>query len=299
MTRPPFFAQRPPGAATPGPRALLPLVIIGFAVIVGLLFLSGTRVRSGEVGVRVVDLGANAGVQAHPLSVGWYFPQLGSYVLKFPTTTRTEVWSEAGDSIGPAIQFNNGDGVPTRMAVSVQVRIDPQRAPAAVQRYRLGFDDMVRGPVQRDLQDAFVRLGPHYTSQQLVSGEGSQLLTDVTGLLNLRLGREGVIIDNINLVGAPILPDEIRARINQRIEAEQNVATQEAQVRVVEAQAQQRIASAEGLARATQIEGAALAVNPQVLRMREIERWNGQCPLDTKTCVIGSGAIVQAPAASN
>lgn len=272
-----------------------PLLIVGFVVAFVLattVACSGTRVRSGEVGVRIVDLGAHAGVQAHELGVGWYFPQLGSYVLKFPTTTRTEVWSDSGEAIGPAIQFNNADGVPTRMAVSVQVRIDPERASNAVQRYRLGFEDMVRGPVQRDLQDAFVRLGPHYTSQQLVSGEGSRLLIEVTTLLNQRLGREGVIIDNINLVGAPALPDAIRDRINQRIEAEQNVATQEAQVRVVQAQAQQRIAAAEGLARATQIEGAALSSNPQVLRMREIERWNGQCPLDSDTCVIGAQALV-------
>jgi regulator of protease activity HflC (stomatin/prohibitin superfamily) len=273
-------------------RSLLTLGFAAVLVLATAVACSGTRVRSGEVGVRVVDLGAHAGVQEHELGVGWYFPQLGSYVLKFPTTTRTEVWADNGDAIGPSIQFNNADGVPTRMAVSVQVRIDPQRASNAVQRYRLGFEDMVRGPVQRDLQDAFVRLGPRYTSQQLVSGEGSRLLVEVTQLLNQRLGREGVIIDNINLVGAPALPDAIRDRINQRIEAEQNVATQEAQVRVVQAQAQQRIAEAEGLARATEIEGRALAANPQVLRQREIERWNGQCPLDSDTCVIGAGALV-------
>lgn len=273
-------------------RFWLPLITLLVLILGGLTACSGTRIRSGEVGVRVVDLGSHAGVQDQELGVGWYFPQWGSYVLKFPTTTRTEVWSDQDNAIGPAIAFNNADGVPTRLAVSVQVRIDPDRASNAVQRYRLGFEDMVRGPVQRDLQDAFVRLGPHYTSQQLVGGQGSNLLLDVTGLLNQRLGREGVIIDNINLVGAPSLPDEIRARINQRIETEQNAATQEAQVRVVQAQAQQRIAEAEGRARATQIEGAALAANPQVLRLREIERWNGQCPLDGKICAPGSAAVV-------
>lgn len=291
MTRTPIL-RRFNGGTVSMNRPLTTLILIVVFVLGTAVACSGTRVRSGEVGVRVVDLGAHAGVQEHELSVGWYFPQPGSYVLKFPTTTRTEVWADNTDAIGPAIQFNNADGVPTRMAVSVQVRIDPQRASNAVQRYRLGFEDMVRGPVQRDLQDAFVRLGPHYTSQQLVSGEGSRLLVEVTQLLNQRLGQEGVIIDNINLVGAPALPDAIRERINQRIEAEQNVATQEAQVRVVQAQAQQRIAEAEGRARATEIEGRALASNPQVLRQREIERWNGQCPLDSQTCVIGGNALV-------
>lgn len=280
---------------TPSPMwtiAFLTVVFLTLAVAC-----SGTRIRSGQVGVRVVDIGAHAGVQEHELGVGWYFPQPGSYVLTFPTTTRTEVWADNNDdAIGPSIQFNYGDGVPTRMAVSVQVRIDPDRASNAVQRYRLGFYDMVRGPVQRDLQDAFVRLGPHYNSAQLVAGDGARLLSEVTQMLNGRLGREGVIIDNINLVGAPTLPEAIRDRINQRIEAEQNVATQEAQVRVVQAQAQQRIAEAEGRARATQIEGAALAANPQVLRLREIERWNGQCPLNGQTCVVGGQALVTTPA---
>ncbi|MBI3437610.1 MAG: SPFH domain-containing protein [Proteobacteria bacterium] len=198
-------------------RHMMTLIFIVLICLGTAVACSGTRIRSGQVGVRVVDLGPHAGVQEHELGVGWYFPQPGSYVLTFPTTTRTEVWADNNnDAIGQALQFNNGDGVPTRIAVSVQVRIDPERASNAVQRYRLGFEDMVRGPVQRDLQDAFVRLGPHYTSQQLVSGEGSQLLTDVTQLLNQRLGREGVIIDNINLVGAPALPDTIRERINQR-----------------------------------------------------------------------------------
>lgn len=291
MTRAPILSRFNGGKVSMN-RSILTLAFIVVFAIGTAVACSGTRVRSGEVGVRVVDLGSHAGVQERELGVGWYFPQLGSYVLKFPTTTRTEVWADNGDAIGPAIQFNNADGVPTRMAVSVQVRIDPERASNAVQRYRLGFEDMVRGPVQRDLQDAFVRLGPRYTSQQLVAGEGSRLLIEVTQLLNQRLGQEGVIIDNINLVGAPSLPDAIRDRINQRIEAEQNVATQEAQVRVVQAQAQQRVAEAEGRARATEIEGRALAANPQVLRQREIERWNGQCPLDSETCVIGAGALV-------
>ena len=131
---------------TPSPMwtiAFLTVVFLTLAVAC-----SGTRIRSGQVGVRVVDIGAHAGVQEHELGVGWYFPQPGSYVLKFPTTTRTEVWADNDNSIGPAIQFNNADGVPTRMAVSVQVRIDPERASNAVQRYRLGFEDMVRGPVR-------------------------------------------------------------------------------------------------------------------------------------------------------
>lgn len=275
--------------------AIISLVFVGCA---------GTRVRSGEVGVRVVDLGSSAGVQPHELGVGWYFPQPGSYVLKFPTTVRTEVWADGdvaniGTVIGPAIQFNNSDGVPTRVAVSVQVRMDPTHASDAVQLYRLGFDDLIRGPVQRDLQDAFVRVGPQFNSAELVTSGGAPLLARVQEALSRRLASQGIIIQGLTLVGAPVLPDAIRNRINARIEAEQNAATQEQQVRVVQAQAQQRIAEAEGLARATSIEGEALRANPQVLRQREIDRWNGLCPLDANICAPGADVIANTNSSSN
>lgn len=274
--------------------ALAALLLIGG----GLTACSGTQIKSGQVGVRVVELGSDAGVQAQELGVGWYWPQWGSYVLKFPTTVRTEVWADSQDGSqqtgGPAIQFNNADGVATRVAVSIQLRVDPGEVSRAVQRYRLGFADMIDGPVRRRLQDAFVRLGSRYTSEQLVSGEGATLLTDVHNAVRAPLEAEGLVIENIALVGAFALPESIRERINNRVEAEQNAETQRAQVAVSQAQAQQRIAQAEGEARAIELLGAALRANPQVLRQREIERWNGTCPLDTNTCVIGSSALVGA-----
>lgn len=267
-------------------------VVIGGAVV----GCSGTQIKSGQVGVRVVDIGGAAGVQEKELGVGWYFPQIGSYVLKFPTTVRTEVWADgdvaSGAHIGPGIQFRNKDGVLTRVAVSMQMRMDPEHASVAVQMYRLGFDDLVRGPVQRDLQDAFVRHGPNYSSADLMTAGAASLLQEVHAYVQARLAPQGIVIQDLTLVGAPALPESIMSRINARIEAEQNAATQEQQVRVVEAQARQRIAEAEGLARATEIEGQALARNPQVLRMREIEKWNGACPLDTDIC--GAAAIVSA-----
>jgi regulator of protease activity HflC (stomatin/prohibitin superfamily) len=267
-------------------------LIIAFLLFGGVAACTGTRIKSGEVGVRVVDIGARAGVQDRELSTGWYFWQPGSYVLKFPTTARTETWSTAENDQGAPIVFNNADGVQTAASVSIQVRMDPQRASNAVQRYRLGFEDMVNGPVRRRVQGAFNAVGTHFTSDHLVTGQGAQLLAEVYQAVRAPLEREGVIIDNIVLAGPLDLPPNIIAQINNRVQAEREAATQAARVQVVQAQAQQRIAEAEGRARAIAIEGAALNANPQVLRLREIERWNGQCPLDTDTCVIGAGALV-------
>lgn len=58
------------------------------------------------------------------------------------------------------------------------------------------------------------------------------------------------------------------------------------------ARSRQVVATAEGEARSIELIGAALRANPQVLRQREIEKWDGLCPLDTGTCVIGGSALV-------
>ncbi len=254
----------------------------------------GESIRSGEVGVRVRDMGSRAGVQEQELGVGWYMSEFGSYILKFPTTVRTEVWSDQENAGGPAMQFNNSDGVPTRVAVSIQLRVSPDTASVAVQRYRLGFADMIDGPVRRRIQDAFVQEGATYSSEQLVSGEGARLLTAVHERVRAPLAAEGIVIENLALVGPFALPDSIRERINQRVEAQQNAEAEEAQVRVIEARARQRVAEAEGLARAVEIEGQALARNPQILRQRGIEKWNGLCPIDAEICAPGGNALIAA-----
>lgn len=255
----------------------------------------GTQIRSGQVGVRVNEVGSNAGVVEQELGVGWYFPQWGSYITKFPTTVRTEIWSDDERAGGPALQFNNADGVPTRVAVSILLRIDPTRASDAVQRYRLGFDELVDGPVRRRISGAFVAIGSgeRFTSEALTSGPAAaQLLASVRSTVEETLLREeGVIIEDLVLVGAPALPQAIRDRINDRVEAEQAAQAEQARVATVEAQARQRIAQAEGEARSIELTGAALRANPQVLREREIQRWNGLCPLDADVCAPGASVI--------
>ena len=47
------------------------------------------------------------------------------------------------------------------------------------------------------------------------------------------------------------------------------------------------IAEAEGKAKASQIEGEALRANPEILRQRAIEKWNGQMP----TYLAGNGQL--------
>ncbi len=279
------------------------LAVLFFASMTGCL---GTSVRSGYVGVRVFNQalpGFQAAVQPNELTVGWHPPIPGSDVLVFPTTIRTEVWapenavSENRNTrhIGPEVSFINGDRIRLGLPVALQISTDPVRASDLVQLYRFGFEEMISGPVQRELQGAFNLIGPRFTTEQILSDGGAAMVDAVKEHLQPILQRDGVILHNITVVSPPVLNAQIQERINQLQEAEQNARTQEQQVRVVEAQARQRIAEAEGRARAIQIEGEALRNAPQVARLREIEAWNGLCPLDADVCAPGASFVTQGP----
>lgn len=248
------------------------------------------RVAPGEVGVKVIQTGASAGVQAQELGVGTHMLGLYEDMIIFPTTTTTETWSNVEGAGGPKISFTNADGVRTEIGVSMQFRVDPTKASDLVQKYRLGMSDIIDGPVRRRIQGAFNTYGVKYNSEQLSTGGANQLLTDIWTVVKDSLAQEGIVVENIEMVGSVGLPESIMNRINEKVEAQQNAQTATSQLEVTKAEAAQRIEESRGRAEALAVEGAALRANPEVLRLREIERWNGLCPLGTSSCVIGANA---------
>jgi regulator of protease activity HflC (stomatin/prohibitin superfamily) len=74
------------------------------------------------------------------------------------------------------------------------------------------------------------------------------------------------------------VPRQVLAQINNKIANEQAELAAQANVATVRANAEAAIAEAEGKAKASQVEGDALRANPEILRQRAIEKWNGQLP---------------------
>ncbi len=269
-------------------------ILASIAMLFGLMQLTacGVPVRSDEVGVMVNDMGNNAGVQEAELRTGRHWPAIGSYIITFPTRLQTEVWSGENGSGGNPIVFSNGEGVKTAMGVSLQLRVDPTKASDLVQRYRQGFPEIVDGTVRMKIQGAFNNIGNQYTSEQLSTGKAPELLNRVFQTVREPLAKEGVILENMEMINSVWLPDNIMESINRNAKAKQDAQAAESQKAVVQAQADQRIIEAKARAEALAIEGEALNKNPQVSKLREIEKWNGICPLNSTSCVVGADAKV-------
>lgn len=82
------------------------------------------------------------------------------------------------------------------------------------------------------------------------------------------------------------VPEQVLTQINTKIANEQAALAAQANVATVKANADARIADAEGKARSSQVEGDALRANPEILRQRAIEKWDGKLP----TYMAGGGA---------
>lgn len=103
----------------------------------------------------------------------------------------------------------------------------------------------------------------------------------------------------INIIDIPITNIDFDDQYEEAIKAKQ-VASQKAQeaeykLQQAKVDAQSAIAKAEGEAKSLTIKAQAIAKNPQVVRLNEIEKWNGVIPLEAKTVIIGgdSKALVE------
>lgn len=83
------------------------------------------------------------------------------------------------------------------------------------------------------------------------------------------------------------VPQQVLMQINTKIANKQAALAAQANVATVKVNADARIADAEGKARSSQVEGDALRTNPEILRQRAIEKWDGKLP----TYMAGGGTL--------
>lgn len=264
----------------------------------------GQRIRFDEAAVEVVEMGSNAGVQQRTIGTGryWTAPWSYRYIVKFPTTIQTYKWVD-GDGSAPCFSFINADQVQTAQCLSMNVRINPGDAPKIVSKYRgaIGkggdgyvLDDVVNGPVTRELQQAFIANGGQFTSAQLYADGGRGLLDKVRATVAPKFSSDGIVILDLLSAAPPQLPGDIVASIKGALMAQTEARKKDAELAAIISEGKKTVARAEADAKARDLTGASLRANPEVLRFEEvIRRGKSLCPMGTTTCVIGASAIAQ------
>ena len=262
----------------------------------------GTVIQPGDVGVKIRTLGPQAGVdESRAYPSGWNLKGIGERFVEFPVIERTYAYTREKNADGvenEEVQFADSNALQMTGDVQLVIAVDPSKAPALYKRWRLTFDQLLETPIRNDVRTAISAETEKVPVTFLYSGGRQDVIHKALARVQAKWEPQGVRISQLDWIGPIRYPDVVTQAIQATTKANADKTAAEAGVAVANANADKRIAEARGLAESTRLQGEALRANPEVLRQKEIERWNGICPLNTRTCIVGAGVSpqVQIPA---
>ena len=272
------------------PLALVPVVAV-------LPLTACSRVEPGHVGIKVNNFGSAAGVSTQALGVGWYFTPFGTNIYEYPIYTSTYAWTASSteqSTTDEGFGFQDRNGLNLSADVSVAYRVDPVRAPVLFQKYRTDMAGIVAGPLRNAVRSALVEQAATLGVEEIYGPKKAALIDAVRADVARYFEPFGLHVEQLYWASNVRVPDQVLAQINTKLANEQAALAAQANVATVKADADALIAQAQGKAQASQIEGDALRANPEILRQRAIEKWDGKLP----TMMAGGGQlpfIVAAP----
>lgn len=250
------------------------------------------RVAAGYEGVIVDMYGSEKGVQGQEAGVGWHFVPPGKELYKFPTFTQNIVWTAdetEGSRNDESIDFQDKDGLVLNADVGMSYFVQSGKASDAFVKYRRGIDEITDIFLRNMVRDELVNISSTMTAEEAYSTRKMELIRQAKANVSKRVESHGIIIEDLFWVGPIRLPTSVQAAVDAKIEATQIAAQRQNEVATAEAEAQKKVAAAQGeaesirvvaeaRAEAIRIEGEALRDNPNVIKLREVEQWNGQYP---------------------
>lgn len=238
------------------------------------------RVEPGHVGIKVNQYGSSAGVSSDILGVGTYFTPMGTHIYEYPVFTNTYTYDvgKEGSDHNEEFAFQDKTGLGLAADIAVSFSVDPSKAAVLFQKYRVPTDQIIAGPLRNAIRDSLVSRAAQLSVDEVYGPKKTLLLQDVQGDVQRYFAPYGLRVERLFWAGNVRLPANVLEQINARIANEQGALAAQAKVATIQAEAQQAIAAAQGKAQALDVEGEAIRKNPEVLRIRAIEKWNGVLP---------------------
>ncbi len=219
-------------------------------------------IGTGERGVVFNSL---SGIENRVLNEGTHFrvPFLQSVTAISVQTQKTDVKAEAASK---DLQTVNTD-------IVVNWHLDASKVNKTYQQ--IGDELTVRDRIIIPAVSEMVKAATAQLNVSEVLSKRTQLKADIDNLLRERLGKHGVVLDDVSITNVNFSPE-----FNRAIEQKQ-VAQQEAERAVFKAQeasqtAQATINLAKGEAEANRLKRESLT--PELLQLRAVEKWNGILP---------------------
>jgi regulator of protease activity HflC (stomatin/prohibitin superfamily) len=247
----------------------------------------GQIVDAGNVGVKVKNMGSNTGVQSEPVHTGWAMVGVGEKIIEFPVTQKVYTFDKAGTD-NEEIVFQDNSGLTMSGDVAATIRIRSGSAPAIYEKYRMGTEELIHGPIKNDIRSAVNIYSSQMSAEELYTGGRTLLINNALRGVQAKWAKEGVDIVGLDWVGSVRYPTSVTNAITLKTTKLQEAEAAKADEARATAQAAARVAEAKGEAEATRIKGEALRTNPQILQQEWIAKWDGVLP----STVAGSNTMM-------
>lgn len=281
---------------------------IGAAVLLLTALTACSKVPAGHVGVKVYLLGSNKGVDTEELGVGRYWIGMNEELYLFPTYMQNYTWTKEPDETGTedeSISFQTIEGMTANADVGISYSIDPTKVTRIFQTYRRGVDEITDTFLRNMVRDSLVKQASSKPIEYVYGAGKAELIDAVQKDVQEQVAEIGIRVDKIYWIGEIRLPETVIASINAKNAATQMAQQRQNEVAQARAEAEKKVAEAKGEADSILLRAQAQAeankilaesITADLVRYREIEKWDGRYPT---TMLGGQGVTAMLPLPNN
>lgn len=245
------------GVLTKRPKlGILPVPLI---LVAGMVFSSQVIIYAGNVGV-VTRFGATTGrIVGQGLHV--LVPFVEEVHIMNVQTKKEEQDAEAASK----------DLQTVHAKIAVNYHLDASEAETVYRQIGTDFKKVVVDPA---IQESFKASTARFTAEELIT-QREEVRENVAGLLEAKLARFNIILDEVNLTNFDF-SKEFNAAIESKQVAQQNVQKAKQDLERAKIEAQQKIEEAKGNAEAQRLQQSSLT--EIYVQFKALEKWDGKLP---------------------
>jgi len=202
-------------------------------------------------------------INQEPVGAGLHFklPVVQS-VVKMNTYEKT---LDMTQKQGNAIKALTAEGLPVVIDISIQYKINPNKAPelyATIKNPESWMTSRIRAKV-RDII-------AQYTVEDLYTDRRTEVQEKIASAVQKEFDSKGIMI-TATLIRNIDLPDQVEGAIEQKLRAKQEAEKMRFEVQKARLEAEKKIVEAQGQANATEIMAKAIRKNPEILEYKKLE----------------------------
>lgn len=260
------------------------------------------KVPAGYVGLIVDTLGSDKGaIKVKP--TGKYWIGYNEELHTFPTFKKTVTWQKdgkdaKGQPVDESFSIQADGGMKINADFGATFMVAPDKVEHLFLTYRLGIDEIADTYLRNAVKDALGTEAANLPVEAIYGSGKVKLLDDATERVRAKVLADGILIEDIYIIGDMRLPPTVVDAINSKSTATQAAMRAENELRTSEAEAKKNVAAARGRAEALLVEAEAQAkanqllsqsLTPNLVELEQIkrntevqkqwiEKWNGTTP---------------------